>query len=288
MNDALEAMLKKYELRSETDFKNSLKEIMQEIALLGLWRGKFFEKAAFYGGTALRILYGLNRFSEDLDFSLLKEDAGFKLKSYHSFVQQELESYGFKVSLETLEKEKETGIESAFIKAGTKSELIHVSAPPHLISRAHRDSVLKIKLEVDVKPPPAFETESKLILLPTQFYVNTFTPPSLFAGKVHALLYRTWKSRVKGRDWFDFVWYVSRNIPLHLAHLEQRIAQSEHTSAPAPLSESEVRRLLKSKIETVDFQAAKKDVAPFIKNPRELDIWSKEFFLDVTDRMTFV
>src|SRR5258708_11206041 len=101
MHYAIEQMLKKYNCCSQLDYLNSLKEIFQEIALLGLWRAKFYEKAAFYGGTALRILYGLDRFSEDLDFTLLKNTKNFDLSPYNQAIADELSSFGFKVSVET-------------------------------------------------------------------------------------------------------------------------------------------------------------------------------------------
>src|SRR5579872_4522766 len=124
MHAAIKTMLSKYQCHSEQDYVNALKEIFQEISLLGLWRAKFYEKAAFYGGTALRILYGLDRFSEDLDFSLLKPEKNFDLSRYNQAIKDELNSFGFEVTVETKIKNTDSNIESAFIKAETKKQFI--------------------------------------------------------------------------------------------------------------------------------------------------------------------
>src|SRR5688572_27849459 len=173
MHDAIRTMLEKYKCHSGQDYINALKEIFQEIALLGLWRAKFFEKAAFYGVTALRILYGLDRFSEDLDFSLLTKDLSFSLSEYLSAIQVELQGMGFDVTIEAKNKEQDSAIKSAFIKAGTKKNLLKIKIPFEINNVIHRDELLKIKLEVDINPPGLFKTEAKILLIPIPFSVNT-------------------------------------------------------------------------------------------------------------------
>src|SRR5438309_3791037 len=123
MNPAILSMLDRYKCVTAQDYENALKEIIQEIALLGLWRAKFYEHAAFYGGSALRILYGLDRFSEDLDFTLLRPDKTFSLASYNQAIMDELRSFGFKVEVVTKTKKIVSNIESAFIKADSKQQL---------------------------------------------------------------------------------------------------------------------------------------------------------------------
>jgi predicted nucleotidyltransferase component of viral defense system len=291
MNSAVETMLERYQCQSEQDYENALKEIMQEIALLGLWRAKFFEHAAFYGGTALRILYKLNRFSEDLDFSLLKKDENFKLSNYLQAIQVELESLGFGVTVEEKKKSIETAIESAFIKAGTKEHLLKIEVPQSLADRVQHNATLKIKLEVDTDPPGKFETEAKTLLLPIPFSVNTFKLPDLFAGKIHAILERDYKTRVKGRDYFDFVWYMARNTPVRLEHLNEKLKQSgkwssqKGWSANQPLTTEKLRELLAKKFSEVDFDLAKRDVAPFIKDQDALKLWGEEFFGGLVQRV---
>ncbi len=289
MNTAVETMLERYKCQSEQDYVNALKEIMQEVALLGLWRAKFFEHAAFYGGTALRILYKLDRFSEDLDFSLLKKDENFKLSSYLGAIQFELESLGFGVTVEEKKKSVETSIESAFIKARNKEHLLKIEVPRGLVDQVQHNAILKIKLEIDTDPPGKFETEAKTLLLPIPFAVNTLKLPDLFAGKIHALLERDYKTRVKGRDHFDFVWYVARNTPVRLEYLQEKLKQSGRWSSTNGWDSSQLltieklRSLLSIKFSEVDFEVAKRDVAPFIKDQDALKMWGKKFFSQMLD-----
>lgn len=278
MNDAVARMLSKYQMETTEDHVRALREILQEIALLGLWRAKFFEEAAFYGGTALRILYGLDRFSEDLDFSLLHPDPEFDLGRYSKALQLEVGAFGFDV--EVVQKEKGTGtpIQSAFLKADTLTQLLEVRAGEAILAGIPKGKLIKIKLEVDTEPPPGFGTEARFLLNPIPFPVRAYSLPDLFAGKMHALLCRRWKTRVKGRDWYDFVWFVANHPRLHLAHLRERMVQSGHWPEGEPLTEDAFRKRLGETIETVDLNAAKKEVALFVAHPEALAVWSPEFF----------
>jgi len=281
VNEAVKLMLARYKCKNLVDHENALAEVIQEIALLGLWRGKFFEHAAFYGGTALRILYGLDRFSEDLDFSLLKPTPGFSLKRYAPFIKAELAAFGFEVEVEAREKAVATAVESAFIKAGTMEHLIKIGFQ----ERVHKEKKITIKFEVDTDPPPMFATEAKYLLNPIPFSVLTFAPPDLFAGKMHAVLCRGWKNRVKGRDWYDLVWYVQRDTPLHLAHLEARMIQSGHWKDEAPLTPEKFQEVLRAKIAGLDVEKARVDVRPFLRDFTLLEIWSHEFFTAVAAKV---
>tara|TARA_R110000868_G_scaffold7774_1_gene41071 strand:- start:186 stop:1034 length:849 start_codon:yes stop_codon:yes gene_type:complete len=281
-------MLEKYPCHSQQDYTNALKEIFQEIALLGLWRAKFFEKAAFYGGSALRILYGLNRFSEDLDFSLLAEDKNFSLEPYNKAVTRELLAFGFEASVDTKVKAKKTDIESAFIKANVKKQFIAIETPLNIINVVHRMQTIKIKMEVDTTPPGLFNTETKFLLQPIPFSVKSFTPTCMFSGKIHALLCRPWIHRVKGRDWYDFIYFISRNIPVNLPHLQQRLVQSGAQEEGGPFSKDILLELLKTTIQRTDFDKAKADISPFIKDTSSLNIWSETFFLSLLDQLTTV
>ncbi|MDP3560527.1 MAG: nucleotidyl transferase AbiEii/AbiGii toxin family protein [Legionellaceae bacterium] len=288
MNNSVQTMLSKYQLRSEQDFTNALKEIIQEIALLGLWRAKFYEHAAFYGGSALRILYQLDRFSEDLDFSLLKPNRDFNLEPYNQAITDELQAFGFEVEVKTKEKKTNTAIESAFIKANTKIQLMSIHAPASLIQKTHAMHHLKIKMEVDTDPPSGFETEVKTLLQPIPFSVKSYVRPDLFAGKIHALLCRPWKARVKGRDWYDFIWYIAQRIPLNISHLRQRLIQTKAWDEHKSLTDNAVIQLLREKIQKTDFLQAKLDISPFIHDQAALSLWSTEFFTTLLDRLTFV
>lgn len=285
MNRAIRDMLGRYHCQGAGDYGNALREIFQEIALLGLWRGRFFERAAFYGGTALRILHGLDRFSEDMDFSLLAPDAAFDLSPYCAYVEKELSAWGFPVTVEVRRKTADSAIESAFLKADTLEQLMVIEAPETILGGVHRNQILKIKVEVDTNPPPGFGTETRFLLEPIPFAVRTYTLPSLFAGKMHALLFRKWGRRVKGRDWYDFVWYAAKGIPLDLRHLSARMRQTGHWNSADAVSESGFRSLLMGRIAELNVEAARTDVEPFLKNPDSVAVWSQAFFKQVAERI---
>jgi len=263
---------------------NALREVMQSVALLALWRARFFEHAAFYGGTALRILYGLDRFSEDLDFSLLSPATDFRFSAYENALINEFESWGFKVRFESKQKQSNTSIESAFLKTDTLKHLLLIEAPVREISP---HAVLKIKLEVDTRPPQDFETEMKYVFSPLQFAVRSYTLPCLFAGKLHAVLFRRWRNRVKGRDWYDLVWYISRHPNLSLRHLEARMRQSGDYVSTEPLSRGMVMELLSQTIDRLNIDQAKAEVSPFVNDRQNLDIWSRDFFHEAVGKIVF-
>lgn len=279
MHDAISIMLEKYHCQNLDDYSNALKEIIQEVALLGLWRIKFFEKAAFYGGTSLRILYGLNRFSEDLDFSLLKPDPTFDLTIYNAAVKKELEAFGFELEVTSKPKIK-TQIVSAFIKADTKIQLLNLKVPDRVANYLPKDKKLTIKMEVDTDPPPLFDTENITLLQPIPFSVNAYALSDAFAGKIHAMLCRNWKTRVKGRDWYDFIWFMGRKTPVNLKHLEQRLIQTGHWDDNKSFKINDLKLMMENRINQLDIKNAKSDVLVFLKDPDSIAIWSKTFFLE--------
>ena len=285
MHDAVKRMLARYELKSVDDSVRALREIIQEVALLGLWRAKFFEHAAFYGGTALRILYGLDRFSEDLDFSLLAPSDDFNLVRFTASLEEELLAFGFNVRVEMVDKAVESAVQSAFLKANTRNELLVIEAGAEFAGHVSTGQVVKVKIEVDTDPPAGFTTSTRYLLQPIPFAVRCYSLPDLCAGKMHALLFRKWKNRVKGRDWYDFVWYAAHHPHVHLAHLEQRMRQTGHWSGEQPLSPTVFRSLLFDTIDRLDVNQARSDVAPFVKDQQMLAIWSHDFFRDVAGRI---
>jgi predicted nucleotidyltransferase component of viral defense system len=288
MHEAIAKMVSKYDCRALNDYVNALREILQEIALLGLWRAKFFEKAACYGGTALRILYGLDRFSEDIDFSLLEPSKDFDLSGYTAFVQKEMEAFGFDVLVEKVDKAVETPVQSAFLKADTRNQLLVIETGKDILRALPKGKTLKVKMEVDTNPPPGFSTETRFLLQPVPFAVRSFVLPDLFAGKMHAILCRTWKSRVKGRDWYDLVWYAANHPELHLSHLEERMRQTGHWKGKDALTPESFKELLGDAVNKLNVGQARGEVEPFVKNPENLSIWSREFFLDVALRIRVV
>lgn len=276
MNEAVEQMVAKYNPKSATDYENALKEVLQEIILLGLDRSGFFEKAAFYGGTALRIMHGLDRFSEDLDFTLLKSDPDFNLDKYFPSLERELQAFGFEFSLARVDKSEERATESAFLKASTQMLLLNIQNAKGFAAQTQKNQTLKIKFEVDVDPATSFETEIKTLLLPSPYTVKTLTLPSLFAGKMHAALLRKWKTRIKGRDFYDVQWYMARNTPIKKSYLEEKMKASD--ALDEPLTEELLINLFEKRADAIDWQQAQGDVLGFLKDKNQVKLWSADFF----------
>lgn len=278
----LKSLFEQYE-QSKISERTKLREILQQAALLGLERCGFFEKAAFYGGTALRILYGLDRFSEDLDFTLLKPDKDFDFTPFLEGMKKELASFGFSMDISTKSKSIETSIISAFMKMNTIELYLAINENSKNIN--HNEKI-QIKLEIDIDPPLySFCLENRLVLNPTTFYVLTLCKEELFAGKMSAILYRTWKGRVKGRDWYDLIWYIQNKVPLKIAYLEACMKQSGNLEQDASLDRNQLIELLHTKIQSIDWENAKADMKPFISDPQRLNIWSTQFFLALIEHL---
>jgi len=291
LHPAIGKMLEKYDLSTADKTYEALREILQEIVLLGLYRAGFFDHAVFYGGTALRILYGLDRFSEDLDFSLLQADKNFDLGVYRKSIVQTLKTFGFEVNIQL--KNQEGVIKSAFLKGNTAQHLLNIKAPDDVIAKYGQGRLVKIKFEVDTEPPLDFQSEKKTQLLPAPFMIHSMKLSSLFAGKIHAILCRNWSSRPKGRDWYDLIWYISHGYSVNLTHLTARLKQScdwqekEGIRFDDEITEALILELLSKRIEALDITSAKRDIEPFISDRQVLDIWSREFFLGVVKGVRF-
>ena len=284
MNSILGQMMARYEAKTLEEERNALKGVVQEVALCGLSRAGFFKAAAFYGGTALRIFYDLDRFSEDLDFSLTAPDSNFNLSKYFSVLQNELNSVGLNFTVEEKVKTADSHIKSAFLKGNTKEYILSVygDTPTTML---HPMEVIKIKFEVDTNPPPYATYENKYGLMPSPYNVRLYDLPSLFAGKIHAVLCRAWKNRVKGRDLYDYVFYIARNAGVNLPHLKARLVDSRAIEENFELTRDSLIGLLDDRFATIDFNAAKEDVLPYIKNKSSLDFWSKDFFTQITQNL---
>lgn len=285
-SNPLVSLLDQNPVRTPNEFRKVLRDKIQKLCLLGLWRSGFFEHAAFYGGTALRMLYGLDRFSEDLDFSLLAPKPEFRLSAYLDSVQRELQAWGIQAEVK-LKNKQSSQIESAFIKANTLKILLGLKVPTLNPDLFHREELISVKFELDLLPPCSFETESRFLLEPLPFNVSSMSLPDLFAGKMHAVLARSWKNRVKGRDWYDLIWFVQQAVPLKLEHLEARLKQSGHLNPDQQLDPDSFRDLLLRRIEDLDFDRAKADVQPFIADPDMLSGWSKGLFIELCNRLRF-
>lgn len=260
---------------------DKLREILQQTALLGLARHQFFQHAVFYGGTALRILYGLDRYSEDLDFSLLKPNPDFDFTPFLHGMQQELMAMGFVMDIDLSKRNADTGIWSAFLKGNTLSMLLSFHEKIK-IRGVHPEQKIQIKLEIDTDPPlEHLPLESKLVKNPIPFYVSTYSMADLFAGKMHAALCRNWKKRIKGRDWYDVIWYIQNGIPVNLVHLRQRMRQTKHLQLEEKFGKNELLERIHTKIDEIDWELAKSDVAVFIPDKQRLAIWKASFFHDL-------
>ena len=272
-NEIYNSMLQGYPMDTDQQRRNAVFEVNQQVILAGLYNGGFFDEAAFYGGTCLRIFHGLQRFSEDMDFSLLTSSDSFDFTKYFQPVKDMFEIVGRKVEITKKDKRSFGKVESAFLKDNTDVYDITFQT----------EKSIRIKIEVDTNPTLKFNTEQKLLLLPESFMTKCFTLPDLFAGKMHALVFRAWKNRVKGRDWYDFEWYVKHRVPLDFNHLSERILQFNGKS----VSRDEFMDLLRQRLASTDINMVKADVAPFIRHPKELDIWSNDYFLQLANMIRF-
>ncbi len=281
----IDQMLKKYELNSIEDKKNAIKEIMQEIVLSGLSRSQFFNEAAFYGGTALRIFHGLNRFSEDLDFSLLVSNPNFSIKPYLSYIKNEVESLGLNVEIEEKEKKQESQIKSVMLKGNIVEQFLVFYPDQEHNDLLHAHEKIRVKFEIDTNPPTDATTELKYRLLPYPYQIRLYDLPSLFAGKIDAVLRRNWKQRVKGRDFYDYIYFLSMDIPVNIKHLKSRLIQSKYILEDFDLNQSSLIDLLNQRFTKVDFEEAKKDVIPFITDVNQVSLWSSDFFISITKNL---
>lgn len=272
--EIIQDRLLSYQCKTVLEQENALKEIAQEIALMSLSRAGFFKYGAFQGGTCLRILYHLNRFSEDLDFVLLEHNKNFSFEPFLKSMKDEFEGYGY--ALEIVDKEKlQNAVKTVFLKADSMGGLLILKDP-----RTNRPKI-QIKLEIDSNPPAGSTYEMKFLNFPLPYSVYAQDSPSLFASKSHALLCRPY---TKGRDWYDFVWYVMRKTSINYELLSHAIDQK----GPWEHQHENVNKAwfvdkMEQKILQVDWEQAKQDVEKFLA-PREVEslaLWSKEFFLSV-------
>jgi len=275
--DIVRQKLLAYQCQTVLDQENALKEISQEIALMALSRAGFFRVAAFQGGTSLRILYGLERFSEDLDFVLENPDPHFEWGKYINNMREEFNAYGY--GLEVQDRKSEKAIRTAFLKADSSGGMLVIN------DLRTNSPKLRIKLEIDTNPPSGSDYELKYLDFPLPYSIKSQMLPSLFASKSHALLCREY---VKGRDWYDFSWYVSKKTPINFSLLTHAIDQAgpwKHKNIMVDLDWFTAE--LTKKVLRIDWEAEKKDIARFLR-PKELpglDVWSKEFFIDRIDKL---
>ncbi len=285
MNNIIGQMLDSYKIKNTSDEINALKEIIQELVLLGLSRGGFFEEAAFYGGTALRIFYKLDRFSEDLDFALITPNKKFDLSKYFGYIEKELNAYGVNLEISTKQKHNETNISSAFLKGDTIELILKFFPNEANHQYDHTLKNIKVKFEIDINPPKGATYEIKYKLLPSPHQIRLYDKSSLFAGKIHAILCRNWQKRTKGRDLYDYVFFLANNINVNLDLLQNKLIDSKYIKENEPFNIEILKELLKNKFKEIDFKEAKEDVIPFIKDPNNLELWNSDFFINITEQL---
>ncbi len=285
MNDVITQMLSHYEIKNINDEINALKEIIQEIVLLGLSRGGFFNEAAFYGGTALRIFYKLDRFSEDLDFALIKPNKNFDLSKYFVYIENELKAYGLNLEISSKKKNNKTNISSAFLKGDTLELILNFF--PNEVNKQydHLFKNIKVKFEIDVNPPFGATYEIQYKLLPSPHQLRIYDKSSLFAGKIHAILCRNWQKRTKGRDLYDYVFFLANDVNVNLELIRRKLIDSKYINDSDSFNLDILKDLLRSKFKEINYVDAKEDVIPFIKDLKSLDLWSSDFFIKITDNL---
>jgi len=269
-----------YHCRSSLEEEQALREITQEILLAALGRTGFFQKAGFQGGACLRIFHGLNRFSEDLDFALQKRDRSFSLRSYLEALEKELAAYGYESEIDDRSKLGQTE-RKAFAKGNSPGNLLKLDFKPATGPLRK----LRIKLEVDTNPPKGASFETKYLDFPFPSAVCMFDLPSLFAGKLHALLCREY---LKGRDWYDFIWYTARRTPANYSLLSSALDQMGPWKGKSiTVDRSWCFERLRERINATNWKQAREDVQRFVKSIEQpsLDLWSMEFFLAQAEKL---
>ena len=283
MNSAIEMMLQRYNPKNNTERENAVREILQEIVLAGLSRGGFFAKTAFYGETCLHIFHGLDRYSEDLDFALTEKDLTFKLDRYFPSIEKEFLSYGIDISIESKRTADDANVKSAFVKGNTMMLLMSFFPKNEDAKKVVSNQKIKIKIEIDVDNPEGAVTEYRYRLLPAPYEIQIFNEESLFAGKIHAILCREYKKHVKGRDYYDYLFYLKKGVKLNLRYLENKLKNTGKIDSSVSLSLNMVKEMLRDKFNAVDYESAKEDVSNFIENKSALDIWKPALFISTLD-----
>jgi hypothetical protein len=276
----IQERLAAYGCTSTVEEDRAVREITQEVVLAALARTDFFRRAAFQGGTCLRILHGLTRFSEDLDFALQSPDHGFRLEPYLPIIRREMAAYGY--DIEFVDRSRvDQAVRTAFLKDDSLGDLLQLRYRP----ATGPARMIRIKLEVDTNPPPGGTFETRYLDFPFPQATVAHDPPSLFAGKLHAVLCRRY---LKGRDWFDFIWYTARRTPVNYRLLGSALAQTGPWAGGIDQVDREwCLRALESKIESLDWARAREDVRAFVRpaDLPSLDVWGREFFLGQASKL---
>lgn len=281
MIDIIRDKLRRYRATNAIEEEHAVKEILQEIALYALWRGDFFEVALFQGGTSLRILHGLPRFSEDLDFLLRTPDPEFDWSPYLKVLVEVFGQFGLK-----LDARPKAKMESAIRQALLKSDSIASQLDLSFVGTG-KPRTIRIKLEIDINPPAGSGEDATYLDFPADHEVRHQDLASNFALKIHALLCRGF---LKGRDWYDFSWYVANEAAPNMSLLRAALIQvgpwagDENIIVDMPW----LKDALTTAIAKIDWKAAAEDVRRFLRPAelKSLDLWSERFFMTKLHRLT--
>lgn len=270
-----EERIRQYAPGDALEQENVLKELLQQCILTSLSRAGFFTRAMFHGGTCLKIFHGLTRFSEDLDFLLINEDQSFSWEPYLKAVVGDMEEFGIKFQVIERSKTDDT-VKKTFIKTDSIGTIIIFDLPFDRDSRKH----LRVKLEVDTKPPQGSAAETHFLTFPSAASISTQTLQCGFALKLHALLCRTYD---KGRDWYDFVWYVSRRMHPDMGLMKNAMIQSGPWKGMSDVSFDVewLKKELSGRIDKIDWKIMRSDVERFLprREQESLNLWRPDFFL---------
>lgn len=283
LDRVLSARIRAYAPANSVEQENVLQELMQHYVLSSLSRAGLFEEAMFHGGTCLRIVHGMNRFSEDLDFLLKRSDPDFRWQGYLESVRKDCEQEG--IPFEVQDKSQAgTAVRKAFLKTDSIGKILELDLP----FERHRPRKIRIKLEIDINPPSGSTFTTNYITFPVTAPMTTQSLESGFAMKLHALLCRSY---VKGRDWYDFVWYVARKTGPDTELLRQALRQQgPWAGQPMAVNRHWVRENMEATIRRIDWSAARDDVQRFLPLSEQegLRAWSADFFLHHLARMNDV
>ena len=282
MENKLTEMLRRRLSDRPDHLSDAAKEVMQEVILAALSTTDFFSQAAFYGGTSLRIFHGLRRFSEDLDFSLLRSNPDFHWNPYFDAITRTFENYGARVEAIEREKISATDTRSAFLKENAIETMRLMLPSDFSMPQLNPDALIKIKFEIDVRPPENASYQWATLSDPFHSDVRVFDLPSLFAGKLSAVLMRGWKNRVKGRDYYDYMLYVGKRSKINFAYVQSNLEKAGY-HFDKPLDLPELKKMLLERFQKVDFESAKADVVDFLDNPDDVKHWDYDYFASTLD-----
>lgn len=283
MNDILRQLAEIHDTGNTNQREFIIREVVQELVLYGLSMSGFFKKAAFVGGTALRLFHGLDRFSEDLDF-VLTNNRNFNINDYLPELRKRLSA--FRVTFEITEEDRENpDIAAAMVKTNTKELYLTLFSEDDVYNNIYKTKLTRIKIEVSTFVSENTGIEAKTKIMPYPHEVILCDEPTLFAGKIHALLCRGWKTRVKGRDLYDFLFYAKRGTAFNLGFLNDKLIHSGHSDKG--MTHVEAIESLKKRFEEIDYESAKRDVGRFLLNRDvdDLDSWCPDLFIKYTDEL---